>query len=399
MSQISCFRCKGTGKLPEYSWNKGGVCFTCGGDGQLNPLSMQKVEMHEKDISKFMKHVSTRDLVSLITDGDVTRYQKLPEKTQMTLRVELRERARKLDIDPKDYIGNTKKMLNDMVKKLEDLEDSMPKPWKDKPYGKYAEEIPVHWLTKFQGNSLRRDDEEMDKFAEQLKKEGLQDPVMVIIGQEDRRISIGEGNHRTFAFLRAGLDKVPVRVVRNRTNSGGVFYDKMDAIPQFDYVKGDLKPSEVFNTYYDGGDTTPFTDENLKKVGHDKLDINVERMFFSDRWKPDFAKKFYTKMGEEVPKNIVKLFNDALAEAKELGIANYIIDHALQEEGDMEWVSKDDGIVSVDLPKALEKLNDRISDEKLLKMQASWGDSKSTSKTKLLDDDDDLLDFDDLEDL
>jgi hypothetical protein len=244
----TCLKCEGTGKLKEYSWNKGGICFECGGDGKVTTLSTHKFNKQE-DPRKFLKHVSTRDMIDMIKSGSgkINSYDKM-----IDFRREMLKRAEKLGLDY-DFGVDAMELINSTEKALDKAEKDMPTPWKKGAYnqaGKVAE-VPAHWLSKFQGNSLRRDSSEMKEFAEKLKEEGLKDPVMIIIGQEDRRVSIGEGNHRTFAFIEAGLDKVPARVVRQRTNSGGVYYDKMERVPQYDYFKADASPEEVFDTFWD----------------------------------------------------------------------------------------------------------------------------------------------------
>jgi hypothetical protein len=366
VAEVTCFKCHGKGFLPQFSGIKGGVCFTCHGKGVLNPLSFQRLEMHSDDNRKFQKFltgVSTKDLIATVRELTREQFQKLGEKNGRLIKYELHDRAEALGVEVDSL--NLSKTVKNTEEALNKLEKEMPKPWEKTGYGKFAEEVPVHWLTKFQGNSLRRDDKEMDKFAEELKKDGLKDPVMVIIGQEDRKVSIGEGNHRTFAFLRAGLDKVPVRVVRNRTNPGGVFYDKMHTIPTDDYVKGDLKPSEVFDTYYDGKDLTEYTPENLQKLGHTKLDINIKDNYFVPRFgKSGFIKEYYSKQKESVPKSLIDSINKALAELKDLDVDSLGTEVIMKNEADLEWIDSEKGIASLNAQDFLKGLHDRIEQEK-----------------------------------
>lgn len=273
MAQVPCHRCGGDGKLPQFNWNKGGICFTCGGDGKVNTFStikLNKMTM-KSEMRDYLKHSSNRDIASIFITGENF---KLKDTQHIEMRAELKQRANDFYGIDTSKVPDAKELAKTVLAELDKREKAMPESYKKSPYfqaGKVSL-VPVHWLQKFQGNSLRRDKSEMREFANQLLEEGLKDPVMMIIGQQDRRVSIGEGNHRTFAHLYAGLDYVPVRVSRQQKNEGGmtVYYDKMSAVPKDDYFKADASPEEVFDTFYDHSDIPeepkPSVLENTQKV-------------------------------------------------------------------------------------------------------------------------------------
>lgn len=247
----SCFRCGGDGFLPQFSHIRGGVCFTCGGDGEVNTFSVIKLNKMEKkeDIRSYVEHSSNRDIATLVKSGE---YGKLKDAQRTRVTDELWYRSERYGLNPTDYYS-MEKLAEDVLTKLDALEKNMPKPYEKDPYFKAGKVslVPVHWLKKFQGNSLRRDSKAMQEFAEELKRDGLTDPVMMIIGQEDRNVSVGEGNHRMNAFELAGLDYVPVRVARSMTNLRGTYYDKMSRVPEDEYFPADASPENVFDTFYD----------------------------------------------------------------------------------------------------------------------------------------------------
>lgn len=279
MAQETCFKCKGKGKIEQYSWNKGGICFTCGGDGKVNTFSTIKLNKMTEygDMRDYALHSSTRDLATLFASGD---FAKLEDAQLRAVRKVFRDRADEVfDINARDFAFATTEDIGDTVlKELDKREKEMPETYKKSAYYKAGKVslVPVHWLQKFQGNSLRRDHNEMKQFAEQLLEEGLQDPVMIIIGQEDRKVSIGEGNHRTFAHIMAGVDNIPARVIRQRTNEGGVYYDRMSNVPKDDYFKGDAKPEEVFDTFYDHAELPAEPEPEPVEEPEDDFDFDDE---------------------------------------------------------------------------------------------------------------------------
>jgi ParB-like nuclease domain len=207
----------------------------------------------KSEMKSYLKHSTNRDIGNLFSSGD---YRNLHEVQQKEAISELKDRAKNFyGVDTSKY-PSFSDLGKEVVKELDKREKAMPETYKKSPYYKAGKVslVPVHWLQKFQGNSLRRDSKEMREFADELMQDGLEDPVMIIIGQEDRRVSIGEGNHRTFAHIQAGLDYVPARVARQVKNIRGAYYDKMSRVPEDDYFPADSSPENVFDTFYDHGD-------------------------------------------------------------------------------------------------------------------------------------------------
>lgn len=127
------------------------------------------------------------------------------------------------------------------------------KPWKENTYyktGKVAE-ISVEWLRQFTGNKLRKNKEQMAEFIDNIILNGIKEPLMLVIGQKDRRVVLGEGNHRLYAAQAIGYKKVPVRVLRYNKlgDDRGIFYDKMSRVPVKGYFPADSSPLEVFDDF------------------------------------------------------------------------------------------------------------------------------------------------------
>lgn len=307
---VTCHKCGGDGYIPEYSWNKGGVCFACGGDGKINTFPTKRITSKTpKELASYLKYTMTRDL------AEFKDFLKLDREQQTIFSRELRERANKLDVDTSsDDITTIQKKL---LKVLNEREENMPQPWKNTALAKAGKValVPVRWLSKFQGNSLRHDSKEMKELAEDILKNGLKEPVHIEIGQEDRKVGIGEGNHRTFAFIEAGLDYIPATVYRNSSgktySSTAKYYDKMHSIPKDDYIPANMNPYEVFDTFYDG-DYLPEepeydpTQDGYIELNNDLLGKQKQGTTFGDEFKDldtsdvdlvkDYGiKKLYTK--------------------------------------------------------------------------------------------------------
>lgn len=128
---------------------------------------------------------------------------------------------------------------------------NVPTPWKDNVYAQkgIAEEVEISFLEPFQGNPLRYSDERMAELVEDIRQNGLREPIMILIGQEDRRVQIGEGNHRLFAAKLAGLTKIPARVMRQRNIHFGwsKVCNHMSNVPEYGYFPADAAPSKVFD--------------------------------------------------------------------------------------------------------------------------------------------------------
>lgn len=379
----------------------GGVCFTCGGDGIVNTFSTIKLNRMtmKYEMRDYLKHSSNRDLATLFSSGE---YTKLQPTQQLEARYELFDRAGKyysIETDGK----TAEEVGSQVISKLDELEKSMPKPYEKNGYfqaGK-VDLVPVHWLKKFQGNDLRIDRKELDKFGEGLKKDGLKEPVMISIGQRDRQVSVGEGNHRMNAFINMGMDYIPARVTRGTDNYGAwtYYYDKMSRVPLSDYFPADAKPTDVFDTMYDHGDFPPLDDKAMKKMEYDKVDIPL----FADKeieFTGKVPKGIYGQQFQEVSKTLIKQLNEMVEKYYDLKQNDSSFELILSES--LEWYSKSDGIMLIQIEEAIENLGEEIN---TIELEKYFGYKKkeytptedSEELSKMLDELDDW-DFDEYED-
>ena len=119
-------------------------------------------------------------------------------------------------------------------------------------YSKVVEMVPVDWLKKLPGNSLRNSDSEQQAFHNDVVSQGLKHPLIITVGKKSRTAKLGEGNHRLAVAIAAGYDYIPARVIVGSEWGS----DKMakgtldkDLIPIADkYFPSDAKPSDVFRS-------------------------------------------------------------------------------------------------------------------------------------------------------
>lgn len=109
--------------------------------------------------------------------------------------------------------------------------------------------VPTRWLAQLRGNDLR--DDVSDLMAD-IDQKGILWPVIIAVGQKDRRARIAEGNHRIAAAIQLGLESIPA-MVHIGTNGRGAqqySYDVSDdlLIPPDEYVPSEMKPSKVFRS-------------------------------------------------------------------------------------------------------------------------------------------------------
>jgi hypothetical protein len=119
--------------------------------------------------------------------------------------------------------------------------------------------VPTHVLAGMHGNATDREGIERHK-ARLLSGEGFEDPVMVEFDHRNKRILVGEGNHRVDAAMELGISHVPTRVVRSRISDDDMEYmhrkggNPVDIDPgpspfanqHEDYWPSDIHPSHLF---------------------------------------------------------------------------------------------------------------------------------------------------------
>ena len=108
-------------------------------------------------------------------------------------------------------------------------------------FSRHTEMLPTSVLRGIPGNNLRYDPEEL---TEDIRKNGIQDPLILQYHQKNRTVRIGEGNHRLEAARRLGLENVPVRAIRYNMEGSGMPVRGIEP-DQNGYVPGELKPSEI----------------------------------------------------------------------------------------------------------------------------------------------------------
>ena len=343
MAQVDCFRCKGTGYIEKFSHIKGGICFTCGGDGKVNTFST--ISLNRKGevepVRQYLNHSSNRDIATIFSDGS---FMKLKEMQRIEAIKELRFRAKEYyDIGTEQPLEEIAKQITD---KLDDMEKNIPRPYEDEWYYKNGKVdlVPVHWLKKFQGNRLRRSNEGMKEFKEELLKDGLKEVPYISIGQRDRFVKVGEGNHRMNAYMMMGMDFIPVRVVRNTTNNGysSTFYDRMSRVPLDDYFPGDERPTKVFDTFYDHDYKTESNEANMAKI--EQYPIKVKEKIFSENLKLDDTevKGLYT---DEESESIRTLVKDLMENFPKIGGEAEELEDMLDKYS--SWHSKEEGVLVI----------------------------------------------------
>lgn len=117
-------------------------------------------------------------------------------------------------------------------------------------YKDFVEDIPIDWLSKLPGNKLRMNKKEIKALADDIKQNGLSEPLMINVGKDSRTAELGEGNHRLEALKQLGYTHAPTRVMvgKNWGKEKGGNYDT-DLLPKSgEYFSSDAKPSSVFKS-------------------------------------------------------------------------------------------------------------------------------------------------------
>lgn len=83
--------------------------------------------------------------------------------------------------------------------------------------------VPTHVLAEMHGNETDQEGIERHKEA-LLSGRGFSDPVMVEFDPKNKRMVLGEGNHRVEAARQLGVSHVPTRIVRSRISDDDMEY-------------------------------------------------------------------------------------------------------------------------------------------------------------------------------
>jgi hypothetical protein len=163
------------------------------------------------------------------------------------------------EFDIKDIISKHASL----EEKLPQYEPQGPEPWRENAYTKAGKVdlLPISWMKQFPYNKLRYDpavtgggpDGKSGSLVDDVKQNGLQEPLMMEFGKDDHRISLGEGNHRLRAAELAGHTHVPVRMQRATTLDPKQSYnnhgDPMSRVKPGEYFFGEAAPSDVFDNF------------------------------------------------------------------------------------------------------------------------------------------------------
>ncbi len=89
----------------------------------------------------------------------------------------------------------------------------------------------------------RKDSPKIDKLEADIKKDGLKQEIVLIYGEEDGNVKVGEGNHRIEVYRRNKKNAtLPVRVIRQSSVPEG---KKAPSKYKGEHVAGEFKPSEI----------------------------------------------------------------------------------------------------------------------------------------------------------
>jgi hypothetical protein len=116
-----------------------------------------------------------------------------------------------------------------------------------KAYQDKWEMVPVDWLRKLPGNTLRNP---INELREDIAKNGLRSPLILNVGKNSRTAQLGEGNHRLAAVSELGYTHVPARTIVGRDWGSERGYNvDADLIPRAgEYFSADARPSDVFHS-------------------------------------------------------------------------------------------------------------------------------------------------------
>lgn len=116
-------------------------------------------------------------------------------------------------------------------------------PKRPPPYAAHTEMVPVSAMSGIPGNRLRYDPSEL---TEDIRQNGIREPLLLAYSQKSRTVVLGEGNHRLEAARRLGMEHVPVRAVRYNMEGPGKPVRGIDP-DESGYVPGDLRPSQIMD--------------------------------------------------------------------------------------------------------------------------------------------------------
>ena len=140
--------------------------------------------------------------------------------------------------------------------------------WKNHPLYKQGlvELVPTSWLWNYWGRDVSPEADlidgtivSLDELWENIKKEGLHNPLIMRVGLKNKKFRLEAGNHRIQVLHNNGVEFIPL-TVQVREECGPHLEDVMtDASHNFDagnefiiskITKEYMKPSEVFKSLH-----------------------------------------------------------------------------------------------------------------------------------------------------
>ncbi len=136
--------------------------------------------------------------------------------------------------------------------------------WKEHPLTKQGlvELVPTDWLYQYHGTDVTLLTEikdgsvvTMEELWENIKREGLHDPVIIRIGIKNKKFRLEAGNHRIYVLHTYGILFTPATVqiqdwcgpdAENVMNTGTHNFDFLQPITLTEFAHGYTKPSTVF---------------------------------------------------------------------------------------------------------------------------------------------------------
>jgi hypothetical protein len=151
--------------------------------------------------------------------------------------------------ESKNYSGfDNTASLKDLPDKNGELSEYQH-PWLNHPdtLKGHVDMLPIPWVKQFQNNEVNP--EHVKKLAQSIANEGLYEPIQLGIGRKDRTVTLGDGNHRTFACESLGMTHIPVHGYSYSSRKGGKVYDKMSRVGE-NFPKY-FAPREAFDEFKD----------------------------------------------------------------------------------------------------------------------------------------------------
>lgn len=125
-------------------------------------------------------------------------------------------------------------------------------------YDNYTELVDINLINQIPKGELHNSKEYFDKLKEDIKKNGMEEPICVLYFYKDNTATLGEGHHRLEIANQLNMEKVPVKVIvdwrgNTRWNNGNINNEIYHPPKKLDiegykgrnYYPTYIKPSEI----------------------------------------------------------------------------------------------------------------------------------------------------------